>query len=61
MKFTMEISPMQVNVALTAPDVLKVLGPSIRSSIMGEIGVKLSEIFGSDPEVAGRISSEFSG
>ncbi len=61
LSFTVEITPIQVNVALTAPDVLKMIGPTVRSGIMSEIGVKLSEVFGSDPEIAGRISSEFNG
>lgn len=58
-RFTLEVSPVQVNVALTAPDILAMAGPQIKSDIMRSIGIKLSAIFGDDVEKSSQISSSF--
>jgi hypothetical protein len=42
----LEVSPIQVNVALTAPDVAKLLGNSVYSAVMGAIGPKVAEALG---------------
>lgn len=47
---TLEVSPIQVNVSITAPDVVKTIGPVLKKAIISEIGIKLSEIFQDDPQ-----------
>lgn len=44
------VSPIQVNVALSVPDVLNVVGPAVRREILREIGDKLSVVFQDDQE-----------
>lgn len=60
-EFLLNISPVQVNVALTAPDILKLAGPEIKASIMEAIGQKLSQIFSDDIEKSGKIKDGFGG
>lgn len=60
-QFTLQVAPIQVNVALTAPDVLKLIGPQITTSIMKAIGNKLAVVFNDDPERLGQISAAFNG
>lgn len=57
--FNLNIAPMQVNVALSAPDILALAGPQLQVNIEKAIGLKLSEIFKGDPETAGKIDSKF--
>jgi hypothetical protein len=57
----LEVSPIQVNVALTAPDIIKLIGGQLQSSIMQAIGIKLSSIFNNDSETSGKIKSSFGG
>lgn len=44
------VSPIQVNVALSVPDVLNVVGPAVRREILREIGDKLAVVFQDDQE-----------
>jgi len=52
---SLEIAPVQVNVALAAPDVLAMVGPTLQASILKNISAKLAEVFRSDPEVSSKI------
>lgn len=54
-KFTLEVAPMQINVALSAPDVLKLVGVELQSNITKQIALKLSEVFQTDPETSSKI------
>ena len=56
-----QIAPLQVNVAISVPDILKVAGPTLKRDIMDAIGLKLGEVFSSSPETASRIEESFQG
>lgn len=53
----MEIAPMQVNVALTVPDVMALVGPMIKQQVIGEVVSKLAAAFGDDPERYSKITA----
>ncbi len=53
------IAPIQVNVALTAPDILSMAGPALQASILEAVGEKLAQVFSNDPETAGKIKGSF--
>ena len=44
------VSPVQVNVALSVPDVLRVVGPELKTQILNAISERLSEVFQDDQE-----------
>lgn len=52
---SLEIAPVQVNVALAVPDVLAMVGPTLQANILKNISAKLAEVFQSDPEVSSKI------
>lgn len=58
-KFTLDVAPLQVNVGLTAPDILALAGTQLQENIMKNIAVKLSEVFRTDPETSSKILSSF--
>lgn len=49
------VSPVQVNVALSIPDVIGVVGPQLKLQILREISNELSEVFQDDQEKLSRI------
>lgn len=53
----MEVAPMQVNVALTVPDVMALIGPQIKDQVVAAVIGKLAVAFGDDPERYSRITA----
>lgn len=45
-KFSLEVSPMQVNVALSAPDILKLAGKQLADNVIAAIAPAISQAFG---------------
>lgn len=45
-KFTLEVSPMQVNVALSAPDILKLAGKQLADNVIAAMAPAISQAFG---------------
>jgi len=52
-----EVAPIQVNVALTVPDVMNLVGSHIKQEVIKEVTAKLGNIFSDDAETFGRINS----
>ena len=45
-KFSLEVAPMQVNVALSAPDILKLAGKQLADNVIAAIAPAISQAFG---------------
>lgn len=54
---SLTVQPIQVNVALTAPDILAVAGPQIKEEIVNKITSELSKVFEDQPEKASAIKN----